>query len=117
MARIRTIKPSFWGSDSIAEVSLEARLLAVGLVSMADDEGRFLASVNAISGYLFPHDEIPQAKLRRWLKELETVGFLQLYEVKKRHYGVVPKFTEHQRISHPQKSSLPTPTSVEGHQP
>lgn len=114
MARIRTIKPQFWGDDSIAELSLEARYLAIGLVSMSDDDGRFMASPNAVSGYVFPHDEIPANKVRRLLSEVESVGFVQLYRVGKREYGCLPKFTDHQRISHPQKSPLPAPPCVEG---
>ena len=41
--RIRTIKPSFWGSPTIAPLSRDARLVAIGLMSYADDDGRFLA--------------------------------------------------------------------------
>ena len=56
MARIRTIKPSFWGSPTIAPLSRDARLLAIGLMSYADDDGRFLAATNALNGYVFPND-------------------------------------------------------------
>ncbi len=109
MARIRTIKPQFWGDDSIAELSLEARYLAIGLVSMSDDDGRFMASPNAVSGYVFPHDEIPANKVRRLLAEVESVGFIQLYRVGKREYGCVSNFRTHQKINRPYKSSLPDP--------
>lgn len=67
MARIRTIKPQFWGDDQIATLSITARYLAIGLVSMADDDGRFIASVNAISGYVFPHDEFAPKQIRNRL--------------------------------------------------
>jgi hypothetical protein len=59
MARIRTIKPSFWGSPTVAKLSRDARLLAVGLISMADDDGRFLCSTAAVNGYVFPNDDLP----------------------------------------------------------
>lgn len=114
MARIRSIKPQFWGDHEIAELSIEARYLALGLVSMADDDGRFMASPNAINGYVFPHDEISTPKLRRWLTEIETVGFVNLYRVSKREFGCIPNYRKHQKINRPYPSSLPPMESVDG---
>lgn len=109
MPRIRTIKPSFWSSRKTAQMSRDARLLALGLVSMADDEGRFLASTAAITGYVYPNDDdISPAKLKRWMVELERVGFATFYVDGGIKYGAVD-FKEHQRISHPQESTYPPP--------
>lgn len=108
MARIRTLKPSFWSSRTAAVVSRDARLLAIGLISMADDDGRFLASHAAITGYVYPHDDdVTASKLRRWLAELERAGFLVLYDVDRIRYGAVN--FQHQRISHPTPSTYPDP--------
>jgi hypothetical protein len=109
MARIRTIKPQFWGSASVAELSFDARLLLVGLISMADDDGRFIASHSAIAGYVFPHDNVQPARLRRWLDEIEGSEIVRLYQVGRIEYGVFPKFRRHQRVDKPQKSPLPAP--------
>lgn len=115
MARIRTIKPTFWGDDNVSRLSRDARLLLVGLVSFADDQGRFLASTAAISGFVFPHDDLPPAKVKGWLKEIEskartTVCF---YEVEGRRYGWFPNYPRHQRINRPQPSPLPPPPGQE----
>lgn len=109
MARIRTIKPQFWGDGEIADLSIEARYLCIGLVSMADDDGRFMASINAVCGYVFPHDSIPPSKIRKWLNEIESVGFVRLYQVGKREYGEIENFRRHQKINRPYPSSLPAP--------
>lgn len=109
MARIRTIKPTFWGDENVSELSMNARLLLIGLISSADDEGRFLASHSAIAGYVFPHDNIPQSKLRGWLDEIERAGIIRFYSVNRREYGAFPNWKKHQRISHPQPSTLPEP--------
>lgn len=114
MARIRTIKPQFWGDDEIAELSIEARYLAIGLVSMADDDGRFLASVNAITGFVFPHDNIPTVKVRRWLDEIRSCGFAVFYRVGRLEYGVLPNFRKHQKINRPHASALPEPPLIHG---
>lgn len=109
MARIRTIKPSFWGDDKVAQLSLDARLLLIGLISAADDQGRFLASHSAISGYVYPNDAIPPKKLAAWLDELDRLGLVVLYNGGRVKYGALPKFRNHQRISHPRDSTLPPP--------
>lgn len=108
MARIRTIKPTFWSSRTAALVSRDARLLAVGLISMADDDGRFLASQSAITGYVYPNDDdVTPPKLKRWLGELERVGFVVTYAEDGIRYGAVN--FKHQRISHPTPSTYPAP--------
>lgn len=109
MARIRTIKPTFWGDDKVSKLSRDARLLAIGLISMSDDKGRFLASLNAINGYVYPHDDLPAARVKKWLDELVKVGLIHLYEVDGRKYGCFFKWANHQRINRPQASALPEP--------
>ena len=114
MARIRTVKPSFWAS--CGHLSRDARLLAIGLISMADDDGRFIATDQAILGYVFPIDtDVTPVKLRRWMGELtaarpgEDHPMVVLYQVNGVPYGYFPKYRKHQRINRPQDSSLPGP--------
>ena len=110
MARIRTIKPSFWGDEKVSELSRDARLLFIGLMSFADDDGRFLASHQAIAGYVFPNDDdVTVAKLAKWLAEIESHGMIVLYNGGRLKYGAFPRWSKHQKISHPQPSSLPSP--------
>lgn len=112
MARIRTIKPSFWADEAVADLSRDARLLLIGLISSADDEGRFLASISAITGYVFPHDDIAPTKLRRWLDEIESAGIVRFYSVSRREYGAFPHWKKHQVINRPQQSNLPEPPQL-----
>ncbi len=109
MARIRSLKPTFWADEAVAEMTRDARLLTIGLISFADDEGRFLASTSAISGYAFPHDDLPAARVRKWLDEIEAAGIIRLYSVSRREYGAFPNWTKHQRINRPTDSLLPAP--------
>lgn len=110
MARIRTVKPSFWGDDRVSQLSRDARLLFLGLISMADDQGRFLASVASITGYIYPHDsDVPPVKIRKWLAEITDQELILLYNGGRAKYGAIRKWKRHQRISKPQPSSLPPP--------
>lgn len=54
MARIRTIKPEFWGDEKLAPLSPTTRLVFLGLISMADDRGRLLDSIKRIDAFIFP---------------------------------------------------------------
>lgn len=109
MARIRTIKPSFWSDPDITELSWDARLLLIGLISMADDRGRFISTHSSVCGYVFPHEDIAPAKFRRLMQSVEKSGVVQLYTVEGRAYGRFPKWEQHQKISHPQNSTIPVP--------
>lgn len=112
MARIRTLKPSFWGDGSVCQVTRDARLLMIGLISTADDEGRFLGSMAAINGAVFPNDDLPPARVRKWLGELEKAALVHLYNVDGITYGCFPTWGRHQRISHPTPSTFPPPQGV-----
>jgi hypothetical protein len=114
MARIRTIKPTLWGDEKVARLSRDARLLFLGLISSADDQGRFLASPQVILGYVYPHDDIPPAKVKKWLEEIADVGLVELYQPNGLQYGALPHWKKHQRISHPQPSAIPPPPSRNG---
>lgn len=114
MARIRTIKPSFWAS--VAHMSRDARLFALGLISVADDAGRFVATPSAVFGYAYPHDTgLTQKHFDKWMKEVCTpkpgddVALVILYSHNGFQHGYFPKYRNHQRISHPQPSALPAP--------
>lgn len=110
MARIRTIKPDFWGSPKTAKVSRDARLLFLGLLNESDDEGRLLASPRKLLGAVYPHDDdVDTAAIERWVIELGRAGLVRRYRADGLAYLYLPGFTEHQKISHPTASKLPAP--------
>src|SRR5699024_3247957 len=56
MARIRTIKPTFFTSLTIANLTLEQRLTFIGLWTHVDDEGRCIYDPRLIKAALWPLD-------------------------------------------------------------
>jgi hypothetical protein len=113
MARIRTVKPDMFGSFSMAEVPIEARYLFVGLFTEADDEGLMLDSPKRLAGAIFPHDEkVTAQKIDGWLDDLARVGCLVRYIAGEGRYLCIPKWLDHQKISHPTPSKLPYPSGV-----
>jgi hypothetical protein len=122
--RIRSIKPEFWGSPDVADMSLATRLVFIGLWSLADDEGRFLADPRWIRSELFPLDEhhgddsviihggLTEASvsLHDALTQLSNGGQIVLFRGENgRIYGEVVHWS-HQKINRPSKSKIPAPT-------
>lgn len=116
MARIRSIKPSFWTDAHVAALPIDARLMLVGLISMADDDGRFLATATAIGGYVFPYDEMPHPKIRKLRDLIAKSGVIDLYTVDGLDYGWFPKWTKHQKVYKHYPSTFPPPPGWVGNQ-
>jgi hypothetical protein len=107
--RIRTIKPEMWADEKIGRLSREARLLFVGLITMADDEGRLRAMPAAVLGHVFPYDDDAPKKLTGWLGELDASGLIDVYENDGVRYVYLPGFVKHQVINKKKESTLPVP--------
>lgn len=105
--RIRTIKPEFWESESLGNVSRNARLLFIGLFSCCDDSGRTRASSRLLASRLFPYDNDAIKLIPGWLKELEDKKCVRLYQVDGDSYLDIPNWLNHQKIDKPSKSKLP----------
>lgn len=113
--RIRTLKPEMWADEKIGALTRDARLLFVGLITMADDEGRFRAVPSGVLGHCFPYDQDAGRRLEKWMRELETQGLMVRYEADGFTYGSLNGWRKHQKINRSQASSLPAPWSLNGH--
>lgn len=121
MARIRSIKPEFWSSESITSLHREARLVYIGLWCFADDEGRFRAQLGVLAGQLFPEDDDGREVIERALAELtgaltedslraQSRPMVELYMGPDgHHYGQIVAWAKHQRINRPTPSAFPGP--------
>ena len=108
--RIRSIKPDFWTSLPVAELSPEAKLTFIGLWNCADDEGRGRAEPRAIKAKLWGmDDDASSTRVQDWLHEIEKQGLVILYEDDGRSLFQVRSWSEHQKINKPTPSSLPAP--------
>ena len=106
MARIRTVKPEFWMNEDLASVSESARLLAIGVLNLADDEGWLKCHPKLIEGSLFPFSE-PSVSVHECLIQLQNIGYLAIYKsVDGKEYAHVVKFNEHQKINRPTPSKI-----------
>lgn len=104
--RIRTIKPEFWQSEDLAEISDRAKLLAIGLLNMADDEGYLKAHPAIIKSQLFPFNT-GSLNIHGMLTELSNVGYISLLTGSDgKNYVLVNNFTKHQKVNRPSPSKI-----------
>lgn len=109
MARIRTIKPDFFTSLTIADLPIPARLTFVGLWTHVDDEGRCVYDPRLIKAAVWPLDDRTAADVDGDVQELARLGLVTLYTVGDRTYLAVSGWREHQRVNRPTPSKLPPP--------
>ncbi len=107
--RIRTLKPEMWQDEKIGVLSHGARLLFVGLVTMADDDGRLRALPALISGHVFPYDDVSGPDLDRWIGEVVAAGSVIAYEADGCRFLAFRNWSLHQRVNRPTPSVLPAP--------
>lgn len=99
MARIRSLHPGQWTDEAFVELSFPARLIAIGLRNMADDNGVFEWKPKQIKMELMPADDgIVVADL---LQELLTHNVVKQFEHLGRQFGAIRNFRVWQRPQSP----------------
>jgi hypothetical protein len=108
VARIRTIKPSLWASEKLGRLSTLARLNFIGLISLADDEGRGRGATRFLIGQLHPYaDNVSEKDFESSLLELQAAKLVAFFTVEGCRYYALPGWRAHQRIDRPQDTAIP----------
>ncbi|MFF8743841.1 hypothetical protein [Streptomyces californicus] len=110
MARIRTIKPEAFTSESLAEVNVAAERTFFGLLTQADDHGRHRDNAAIIAGLLWPlRAEHTSVHVEDDLHQLANAGLICRYTgCDGRRYLHIVTWSEHQKIDKPSQSRLPS---------
>ncbi|WP_327354490.1 hypothetical protein [Streptomyces sp. NBC_01304] len=119
MARIRTIKPEAFASESLAAVSVHAERTFFGLLTQADDHGRFRDQPAVIAGVLWSlRPEHSPLDVEDDLNQLDTAELICRYEGEdgKRYLHVVG-WSRHQKINRPSGSRCPACPRHDGSRP
>lgn len=112
--RIRSIKPEFWRSKDITSLTIDDRLLFIGLWSYVDDNGVGKDDLPSIIGDLFADDMFEDsretvARVSRGLQTLFDRRLITRYMVSDRQFLHVTNWEQHQRIDRPAKERYPSP--------
>lgn len=103
MARIRTIKPEAFASESLAAVSLSAERTFFGLLTQADDHGRFRDQPAVIAGLLWSlRPDHGPIGVEDDLTQLAAADLICRYEGDQgKRYLHVVTWHRHQKINRP----------------
>jgi hypothetical protein len=108
--RIRSLKPEWLEDELLALASVEARLLSVALLLLADDYGNGRANAVLLTGRVFP-GKLPEV-VEKALGELVSLRYLSLYEVDGQRYFTIRNWSKHQKVDKPGKPRVPGPASL-----
>jgi hypothetical protein len=118
MARIRSVKPTFWTDEKIGSLKILTAHHYIGLWNYVDDYGKGLDNPRLIKAAVWPlRDEVGVAEIEEMQTELAAAGRIFRWTEsggERRRLFVIPSFHEHQRPQHPTKSELPDPPSPPG---
>jgi len=108
------IDPSFWEDPDIGSLSVQERLLFIGLFSNADDEGRGEADPRYLRKAIFGFDnDVSFDNVGEMLENIvKGVRGVTVYEKDDRKYYALLHWKRYQKVSHPTVSSIPAPDGV-----
>lgn len=117
MPRFRSLDPEFWTQPQLAPLQSFAKLLLIGLMSQADDHGRFPANPMYLQGVLFPFGKRPKLEaISEALGEIANAREIWLYRGDDgRDYGVLLGWKnaiswQYQVIQRPSAPRYPPPS-------
>tara|TARA_Y100000593_G_scaffold92335_1_gene183593 strand:- start:8969 stop:9868 length:900 start_codon:yes stop_codon:yes gene_type:complete len=97
------ISPEFWTDDKVIELSIQERLLFIGMWNFSDDEGLIANKPKQMKAQIFPVDDITHGAISEMLMRIHQVGLIQfgndntLIKIK--------NWTRHQKINRPTPSN------------
>lgn len=101
MSRIRTIKPDFFRSRSLARCSIAARLTFAGLWCEADDHGRGIADARLLKGSIWPLDDaVKVANVEGHLTELQNTQHITIYTIGVDNFYEIHSWEKHQAAAY-----------------
>ena len=104
--RIRPIKPEFWAHPVMCKQTDSTKLLAIGLLNVADDDGYFFADARMIRNLIRPLDDDSRITTVS-IRELSEIGYIELRNHDTHgQIGYIPSFLIHQVINKPKASKI-----------
>lgn len=108
----RMLNTDIWKSKQVSNLSIQARLLYVGLITFGDDDGRLNGDPALLRSQIFPRDEkVTVAEVTKWLEEIVASGLVVKYTANGDDYLAHPNWTRYQtiRADRQKESNIPPP--------
>lgn len=105
----RMIDSAMWQNEKYATLPPMARLLQVGMINHADDQGRGKAHPSLLRAQVFPYDDVALVDISEWLRLIEQNGTIMLYSVEGKDYYQMCNWWEYQSHQYAMPSDYPKP--------
>lgn len=106
----RMITSDMWDDDFIGEMTFLERILWIGLITLADDQGRLPNNPVVFRSRIFPYDEeITRQYIENGIIKFEKAGKVFCYEVNGKKLLQIVNWWKHQSPQWPQESRYPAP--------
>lgn len=105
----RMIDCSMWHNEHFAELPMGARLLQIGMINHADDQGRLKANPTFLKSQIFPYDDMGADEVQGWLDMMAQNETIILYVVNGKQYAQLVNWWKYQSLQYAQPSQYPRP--------
>jgi hypothetical protein len=105
----RMIDGSIWANEKFSELPPMACLLQMGLINLADDQGRMKAHPAYLRSQIFPYRNVTNKQVSQWLELIVANGTAIVYRVDDKEYLQLVNWWEYQSHSFAAPSEYPRP--------
>lgn len=105
----RILDSDIWTNENFAALPPMARLLQIGIINLADDQGRMKAHPAYLRSQIFPYDDCTTEQLEGWLHLMEQNETLLVYQVVDKLYVQLVNWWTYQQLQWAHPSRYPAP--------
>lgn len=106
----RMLDSRLWANEHFGEMPMMARLLLLGVINLADDQGRIKGGATYLRTEIFRYDtDVTNSHIADCLKRIEANGTVTLYEVEGAQYIQLQNWWKYQSPQFAAPSEYPRP--------
>lgn len=108
----RMVYTNLWQNESFAKMTKLARLVYIGLITLADDDGRLKGNTTLLKSQIFPYEpRISVDDIKKAVKEAVNAKLIIFYKEGNNYYIAHPNWTKYQllRADRKRDSAIPPP--------
>ena len=94
----RMIYTKLWTSEQFSRLPDRGKLLYIGMITLADDDGRLMANPAYLRGQIFTYDDITVLDVLNLRDIIEKVGLIDVYKLNDSEYIQHPNWESYQII-------------------
>jgi len=103
------IDSAMWQNEKFATLPPMARLLQIGIINHADDQGRGKAHPSLLRAQVFPYDDVTLSDILDWLRMIQSNGTIMLYSADGKDYYQMCNWWQYQAHQYAMPSDYPKP--------